>query len=255
MTNFGSTDELEDNQSDSIKQEIVDMSLPLAIQNTFSPEELQFLVENEPIQIFPRITTRERSSMRSERSKWNMLTMDDHNLNNMVAMQSTTVTLWIALLLKQQDKCNIIPPSWLTNKALDKAIQYEKQNKLRFSRMDWNWLPLSEMLFKKAQDDFHDPIHELRSRIQDLREIRQVKVIQGLKFLNESHLQLDNLSLFEINELRPFVVGIMDKLREVHDASLQPNENGEYDEDDHMNDNVIPNDFDFGTLKSEASRM
>lgn len=170
-------------------------------------------------------------------------------------MQSTTVTLWIALLLKQQGKCNIIPPAWLTNRSLDKAIQYEKQNKLRFSKMDWNWIPLSEILFKKAQDDFHDPIHELRSKIQDLREIRQVKVIQGLKFLNESHLQLDNLSLFEINELRPFVVGVMDKLREIHDASLQPNENGVDDDEDEDDINMSQNDFDFGTLKSENSRI
>lgn len=45
-------------------------------------------------------------------------------------------------------------------------------------------------------------------------------MLKGLKYLNESHLQLDNLSLLEINELRPFITEIMDKLREIHTASL-----------------------------------
>ncbi|CAI4567166.1 ASN_collapsed_G0029540.mRNA.1.CDS.1 [Saccharomyces cerevisiae] len=36
------------------------MSLPAHLQQTFSPEEIQFIVENEPIKIFPRITTRQK---------------------------------------------------------------------------------------------------------------------------------------------------------------------------------------------------
>ena len=39
-----------------------------------------------------------------------------------------------------------------------------------------------------------------------------IKVQKGLQLINESHLQLDNLSLLEINEIRPFVVEIMGKL-------------------------------------------
>lgn len=78
---------------------------------------------------------------------------------------------------------------------------------------------IANVLFAKAADDFHDPVHELRSKVQDLREIRQTKVLKGLKQLNASHLQLDNLSLLEINELRPFIVRTMDKLREIHDSA------------------------------------
>lgn len=204
------------------------MSLPAHLQQTFSPEEIQFIVENEPIKIFPRITTRQRRSNNNDNStgdlnntnRWKLITMDDNALNNMVAMKSTEVALWLALLLKQQAKCNIVAPEWLTIKSLDRSIQYEKQHSERFSPLPWNWLVLSEILFKRANDDFHDPVYELRSRIQDLREIRQLKVLKGLKFMNESHLQLDNLSLFEINELRPLIVGIMDKLREIHSASV-----------------------------------
>ena len=207
------------------------MSLPAHLQQTFSPEEIQFIVENEPIKIFPRITTRQKIH-RNDRgagnyTSWQLITTDDKALNNMVAMRSTEVALWIALLLKQQSKCSIVAPQWLTTKELDKKIQYEKTHPDRFSELPWNWLVLARILFSKAKDDFHDPIHELRGKIQDLREIRQAKVLKGLKYLNESHLQLDNLSLLEINELRPFITEIMDKLREIHSASLTGGENDE----------------------------
>ncbi|GAV56355.1 hypothetical protein ZYGR_0BB01320 [Zygosaccharomyces rouxii] len=200
------------------------MSLPDQLESTFSPEEIQFIVENEPIRIFPRVTTRRTKRPLpmggggNESVRWKLITTDDHNVNNMVAMQSTEVTLWLALLLKQQSKCSIVAPSWLTLKELDRSIQYEKTHADRFCPVPWNWLVLAQVLFKRAPEHFHDPVHELRAKVQDLREIRQLKVLRGLRHLNESHLQLDNLSLLEINELRPFIVDVMDKLRQLHTA-------------------------------------
>lgn len=204
------------------------MSLPECLAQTFSPEEVQFIVENEPIRIFPRITTRRTKRparlKQGDSVRWKLITTSDHNVNNMVAMQSTEVTLWLALLLKQQNKCSIVAPSWLTLKELDRSIQYEKNNPDRFSPVPWNWLVLAQVLFKRAPEHFHDPVHELRAKVQDLREIRQLKVLKGLRHLNESHLQLDNLSLIEINELRPFIVNVMDKLRKLHVATGPPDE-------------------------------
>ncbi|QLL33856.1 hypothetical protein HG536_0F01810 [Torulaspora globosa] len=201
------------------------MSLPDHLQSTFSPEEIQFIVENEPIKIFPRITTRQpaRSGAKggSPPIRCTLITTDDASINQLVATRSSEVALWLALLLKQQNKCSIIAPQWLTLQALDRSIQFEKTHPDRFSAMPWNWLVLAQLLFKRAPDDFHDPVHDLRSKVQDLREIRQLKVLKGLRHLNESHLQLDNLSLLEVNELRPFVLDTMDRLREIHSAANQ----------------------------------
>ncbi|CCH61023.1 hypothetical protein TBLA_0D05290 [Henningerozyma blattae CBS 6284] len=226
------------------------MSLPNHLNETFSPEEIQFLVENEPIRIFPRITTRQMvranrqydefdSNTAKQDMKWKLITMDDTSLNNMVAMKSTQVTLWVALILKQQAKCSIIAPAWLTVKELDRKIQYEQTHLDRFSEMPWNWLVLAQLLFNKAADDFHDPVHELRSRVQDLREIRQSKVLKGLQYLNESHLQLDNLSVLEINELRPFIIGVMDKLRDMHAAAHSGSANEDQDIDNYGDDRYV----------------
>ncbi|SCU98361.1 LADA_0H12508g1_1 [Lachancea dasiensis] len=199
------------------------MSLPWKLRETFSPEEIQFMVENEPIKIFPRFTTKPSvrgaargGSAPSAQPRWKLLTANDTPLNNLVAIQTTQVALWIALLLKQQGKCSIVAPEWLRLAQLQKHIDYELKNTERFSDLPWNWLVVAQLLFSKAADDLHDPVHLLRGKVQDLREIRLGKIGQGLKHLNESHLQLDNLSLLEINELRPFVLGVMNKLKQVH---------------------------------------
>lgn len=197
------------------------MSLPNQLQKNFSPEEIQFMVENEPIKIVPRITTRQTKRQMEEapRTKWTLLTCDDYSVNNMLAMNSCEVKLWLALLLKQQGKCNIVVPGWLTLQQLDKYLDYELKNPSRFSTLPWNWIVLAHILFYRCPDDFQDPIHLLRSKVQDLRDVRLGKVNKGLQYLNESHLQLENLSLMEINEMRIYACGIMDKLTNIHQSA------------------------------------
>jgi len=125
------------------------------------------------------------------------------------------VPLWLGFILKQQDRCNIVTPSWLSINFLKKAYQEEVTYTTRFFRMPWNWLEISKMILDKASDDMTEPPHQIRALIQDLREVRLIKARRGLKELNESYMQLDNLSLMEINELRPMVVGVMDQLRKL----------------------------------------
>lgn len=97
---------------------------------------------------------------------------------------------------------------------------YEQEKKYpeMFSSLPWNWLELSKVLIAKASDDLPDSSTQLRSVIKDLREIRQLKSKRGLRELNESNIQLNGLSLMELNEIRPFVILVMDKLRQLHES-------------------------------------
>ncbi|ANZ73965.1 BA75_00849T0 [Komagataella pastoris] len=150
-------------------------------------------------------------------------------------MKRAEVPLWLGLILKQQDRCNIVTPSWLSINFLKKAYQEEVTYTTRFFRMPWNWLEISKMILDKAPDDMTEPPHQIRALIQDLREVRLIKARRGLKELNESYMQLDNLSLMEINELRPMVVGVMDQLRK-----LQVGTN----EDEEVSDEEAPLSYD-----------
>lgn len=134
-------------------------------------------------------------------------------------MRRVEVPLWVALILKAQDKCNIIPPSWLTFENLKSLHDKEAKNLDLFSQLPWNWLAISKILLMHASDDLHDPEHRLFLIIQDLKEIRQLKARRGLRELNESNIQMDGLSCMEINEIRPFVIGVMKKLYIFHSSA------------------------------------
>lgn len=155
-------------------------------------------------------------------------------------MRRERVPIWVALILKSQDKCNIVPPEWMNVAHLKEKYEDELKSPYRFSDLPSNWIEVSKILLTKAADDLADPSHQLRSIIQDLREIRLVKSRRGLKELNESNIELLGLSLLEINELRPFVLTVMNKLRQLHDTlkpeddSTNANNYEDSDEDEDM---------------------
>lgn len=151
-------------------------------------------------------------------------------------MRRENIPLWVALILKSQDKCNIVPPDWLNVAYLKSRYDEELSQPHRFSSLPWHWLETSKIFLTRAPDDIADLTSQLKVIIQDLREVRLVKSRRGLRELNESNIQLDGLSLLEINELRPFVLTVMNKLRQLHDTTeqqvAQAEENEEESDDD-----------------------
>ena len=144
-------------------------------------------------------------------------------------MRREQVPLWVALILKFQDKCNIVPPDWLNLAFLKARYEEEVRRPQQFSDLPWNWIATLKIFLARAADDLQDPTHELRSVTYDLREIRLAKAQKGLNELNESNIRLDGLSLIEINEMRPFVLKVMNKLRQLHDTKATE---GEMNNDD-----------------------
>ena len=140
------------------------------------------------------------------------------------ALKRVEVPLWTAIILKSQAKCNIIAPLWLNTDYLKKMYEQEKKNLEMFSSLPWNWLEMSKILIARAADDLSDSSTQLRSIIKDLREIRQLKSKRGLRELNESNIQLNGLSLMELNELRPFALSVMEKMRQLHDSVQTTND-------------------------------
>lgn len=124
-------------------------------------------------------------------------------------------------------------PGWLSAAYLKKMYDQEKKYPEMFSNLPWNWLELSKILISKASDDLPDSSTQLCSIIKDLREIRQLKSKRGLRELNESNMQLNGLSLMELNELRPFVLLVMEKMRQLHGSVSNPAYQASDDESEH----------------------
>jgi GINS complex subunit 2 len=73
-----------------------------------------------------------------------------------------------------------------------------------------------------------------RRLLRDLREIRQAKARKGVETVGETHIQMDNIGMMEITEIR-FLNQSMDRLRLLNGAKSDRDDtteidvNGEYD--------------------------
>lgn len=124
-----------------------------------------------------------------------------------------------------------MPPVWLQESELQSVYEEEVRHADRFSsRLPWHWLEISSILLRVARDDLEAPSHVVRGLLRDIREVRQAKARQGLQQLNDAHMRMDGLGALEVNEIRPFVGGVMDHLREL--IATVPAHEEEFDQDD-----------------------
>lgn len=178
---------------------------------SFTAKEIAFLAEEELVDILPRYSM-------------NKLELIGRDLSKLKPLQKTEVPLWMAVILKRQNKCSIMIPSWLSMPYLKTKYTEEQKVKNKVTSLPWHWIPISKILLDVCPDDFVDSPHELRSLIQDLRDIRMLKTRQGFDAVDDDYLELTGLSLFEINEVRPLLLQTMDMLNILKQVALDEEE-------------------------------
>jgi GINS complex subunit 2 len=188
------------------------------VERSLTTKEVAFLAEQELIFILPRYSM-------------NGIELVGRNMKKLKALQRVQVPFWLALLLKKQNKCNIVIPEWLSVPYLKNKYSEEQKIKDRVCELPWHWIPTSKILLDICPDDFIDSPHELRSLIQDLREIRMLKTRQGFAMIDDEYLELTGLSLMEINEVRPFLLQTMDTLRDLRKVTLSDDEDEQNEAD------------------------
>ncbi|KAI5820725.1 hypothetical protein BZA77DRAFT_223547, partial [Pyronema omphalodes] len=172
-----------------------------------TPFEVSFLAENETITIVPR-------------QRLESLDLIQGYIRSFRPPQRADIPLWLALVLKKQKRCNIIPPEWLSSANIKSILKWEMENPQAFSSdLPWRWLETAEILLDAAADDIPDTgmggEDDLRVLLRGLREVRQTKAREGLKQLESSYLQMNGLGLLEITELRGFAGAVVDGLRKL----------------------------------------
>ncbi|ORY98883.1 DNA replication complex GINS protein PSF2 [Syncephalastrum racemosum] len=165
------------------------MALPLAQQKAFTPQEIEFIVGNASIQVIP---TRRMPT----------LTLIQETFGPFRPPFRTDVPLWLALSLKKNNRCTIVPPEWLNVENLKKVLETEEESD-EFAEVPFYYMEMAHILLRFAVDDIPDA-EEIRRLLKDLRETRQSKARAGLRVLDDAWLGMNNLSLMEVNEIRPF---------------------------------------------------
>ncbi|ORZ08548.1 putative DNA replication complex GINS protein PSF2, partial [Lobosporangium transversale] len=166
------------------------MALPRHLKNGLTPLEIEFLAENEMIEIAASIDTKQDLEFLAG------------SVPSLKPLQLNKVPLWMAITLKKKQKCNIMVPKWMTVESLQRTLKEEQEEEL-FSTLPYHYMEIAQLLLENACDDIPSA-DAVRTLIKDLRETRQSKARQGVAALGSTYLQMDNIGLMEINEIRPF---------------------------------------------------
>ncbi|KAG2179680.1 hypothetical protein INT44_006528 [Umbelopsis vinacea] len=164
------------------------MALPQKIQRQFSPEEIQFIAGNEFISIIPNFTLDKMEFIQTSYGPF------------MPPLQAQ-VPLWLAVALKKNRKCSIVPPTWFTKDNLQALLQNEEDHD-EFAKVPFHYMEIAHMLIEVAPDEIPD-IEHIRKLLKDIRECRQRKTRDLLGKVDGTRLELHNMSRMELNEIRP----------------------------------------------------
>ncbi|KAF9097949.1 DNA replication protein psf2 [Mortierella sp. GBA35] len=188
------------------------MALPRHLKNGLTPLEIEFLAENELIEIEAAIDTRTDLELLSG------------TLPALKPLRANQVPLWMAISLKKKHKCNIRVPAWMTFESLQRSLKAEQESDL-FSPLPYHYMEIAQLLLENACDDIPSA-DATRTLLKDLREARQSKARDGVKYLGLNYLQMDNIGLMEINEIRPFFTKAFFELQKLKPTEGTNNEDG-----------------------------
>jgi len=127
------------------------------------------------------------------------------------------VPLWLAISLKERQKCRIYPPDWFTVEKLESTKDEEATSEF-FTRLpNPHFREMCHLLLAHAADNVPHA-DTLRTLVKDIWDIRAAKLRSNIdKFvkLQAGHARLDNLTQLEINAIRPFLTCSLDHLHKL----------------------------------------
>lgn len=165
------------------------------------PTEVEFLAEKEIITIVPNFSL----------DKIYLIAGDLGPFNPSLPID---VPLWLALNLKQRQKCHIQPPDWMNVEKLEEIKTEEQESKFFTALPSKHYMELAQLLLKFAINDIPraDDIRTLVKDIWDLRVAKLRSSIDQFVKSESTHAKLNHLTLMELNTVRPFLTTALDSM-------------------------------------------
>ncbi|XP_047003250.1 probable DNA replication complex GINS protein PSF2 [Schistocerca americana] len=165
------------------------------------PAEVEFLAEKRMVSIVPNFN-------------FDRIHLISGQIGPFRAGLPVNVPIWMALNLKQRQKCRIIAPDWMNLENLQEVKDQESQSRL-FTRMpSEHYMVESHLLLGAASDDIPQA-EEIRTVIKDIWDLRMSKLRSSVDALFKSdgtHAVLGHLTAMEINSVRPLLPHSLDQL-------------------------------------------
>ncbi|KAG6404447.1 hypothetical protein SASPL_136695 [Salvia splendens] len=193
--------------------------------SAFSAAELEFLAEDEIIEIVPNL-------------RMDALNFISGDFGPFRPQIPTQAPLWLAVALKKRGKCTIRTPEWMSVDKLTQVLEAERDSD-KFQPLPFHYVQISRLLFDHAQGDIPDT-YMVRSLIEDIKDVRFHKIGKGLesisgegtfalKLLMPSVMligfsiaanSLKNLSAMEANIVRPFVTRALETFYKLSSSDM-----------------------------------
>ncbi|EDV25557.1 uncharacterized protein TRIADDRAFT_55771 [Trichoplax adhaerens] len=175
--------------------------------------EIEFLAEDSIVTVLPNFSE-------------NKIYLISGDVGPFNPSMPTDLPLWLAIDLKQRQKCRIQPPKWMNVETLQELKQAENDSALFCPMPDPHYIEITQLLMNCAAEDIPhaDEIKTLIKDIADLRMAKLKKSMDGMIKEKATNARLDNLSMMEINLIRPLLTQALDqsyRLQCLQDEQLQ----------------------------------
>jgi len=160
--------------------------------------EVEFLAEKEMISIVPNFS----------QDKIYLIGGDIGPFNPGL---QTEAPLWLAVSLKQRQKCRIVAPDWMDIESLETKKSEEQESKFFTEMPSKHYMELTHLLLLYAADNVVKA-DEIRTLVKDIWDIRMAKLRSSIDVFLKSdatHAKLNHLTLMELNCARPFLTGAL----------------------------------------------
>ncbi|KAG7198864.1 hypothetical protein KM043_015690 [Ampulex compressa] len=163
--------------------------------------EVEFLGEKQSVTIVPNFS-------------FDVIHLISGSIGPFRAGLPVKVPIWLAVNLKQQQKCRIINQEWMQYEELNEVKEEEKLSKLFTKMPSDHYMDEAQLLFSIANDDIPDA-DRIRTAIKDIWDIRMSKLRTSIDAFLKSeglHARLDHLTAMEINSVRPLLPHALDQM-------------------------------------------
>ncbi|XP_072373971.1 DNA replication complex GINS protein PSF2 isoform X1 [Scyliorhinus torazame] len=176
------------------------------------PSEVEFIAEKQSVTIIPNFSL----------DKLYLITGDLGPFNPGLPVD---VPVWLAINLKQRQKCRIVVPDWMDVEKLEQIKEQERKENTFTLMPNPHYMELTKLLLNHASDNI-PKADEIRTLIKDTWDTRIAKLrLSADNFVNqqEVHAKLDNLTLMEINTIGTFLTESLNQMHRLR-ANLHPGE-------------------------------
>lgn len=134
------------------------------------------------------------------------------------------VPLWLAVSLKQRQKCRLLPPAWMDVEKLEKMRDRERQEETFTPVPSPYYMELTKLLLSHAADNI-PRADAVRTLVKDLWDTRMAKLrVSADSFVRqqEAHAKLDNLTLLEISTGGAFLTAALRHMHKLRSGPRPP---------------------------------